>query len=82
MAGVWREDVNFIDLVGEIRSRALPIDDPLPFLLENPRALRTTDLNDGVWVNVRDVAACFGARTYATADVAWAAGLIEFLNNG
>lgn len=49
-------------------ARALPVDDPLPYLLLNPRALRTTDLNDGIWVNVRDVRACFGARTYATTD--------------
>jgi predicted acetyltransferase len=66
-AALWQTLLG-IDLVGEIRSRAVPIDDPLPFLLENQRALRTTDLNDGVWVNVRDVAACFGARTYRTTD--------------
>jgi predicted acetyltransferase len=66
-AALW-QTLLAIDLVGEIRSRALPIDDPLPFLLENQRALRTTELNDGVWVNVRDVPACFGARTYRTTD--------------
>jgi predicted acetyltransferase len=36
--------------------------------LTNPRALETTTLNDGVWVNVRDVKVCFGARTYSTTD--------------
>jgi len=30
--------------------------------------LRTTGLNDGLWCNVRDVAACFGPRTYGTDD--------------
>ena len=53
-----------LDLVGTITSRAIAIDDPLPLLLENPRALRTTDLNDGVWLNVLDIPACFGGRTY------------------
>ncbi len=31
-----------LDLVGTITSRAVAIDDPLPLLLENPRAVRTT----------------------------------------
>ena len=57
-----------VDLVGAIVSRQVPIDDPLPYLLTDPRALRTTGLNDGVWVNIRDVAACFAARTYQTTD--------------
>jgi len=30
--------------------------------------VRTTGLNDGIWVNVRDVPVCFGTRTYATDD--------------
>jgi len=50
------------------RSRVLAIDDPLPYLLDNQRALRTTDLNDGIWVNIRDVATAFGARNYRTTD--------------
>ena len=57
-----------VDLVGAIVSRQVPIDDPLPYLLTNPRALETTRLNDGIWVNVRDVAACLSARHYATSD--------------
>jgi predicted acetyltransferase len=57
-----------VDLVGTITSRQVPVDDPLPYLLTNPRALHTTALNDGVWVNVRDVARCFSARTYGSAD--------------
>ncbi len=57
-----------IDLVGTITSAALPIDDPLPFMLTNQRVVRTTDLNDGVWCRPLDVAACFRARTYGTDD--------------
>lgn len=56
------------DLVGTIRSRKVALDDPLPFLLTDQRAMRTTDLNDGVWCSVRDVAGCFDARTYGTDD--------------
>lgn len=65
-AALWHALLN-LDLVGAITSQSIPIDDPLPMLLENPRALRTTDLNDGVWLNVRDIAACFSARTYRVA---------------
>ena len=66
-AALWHALLS-LDLVGSITSRIVPIDDPLPSLLENPRALRTTDLNDGAWLNVRDVTRCFGARTYRSAD--------------
>jgi len=57
-----------VDLVGPILSRQVPIDDPLPFLLTDQRALLTTALTDGFWVNVRDVATCFSARRYGTTD--------------
>ncbi|MDQ1532373.1 MAG: hypothetical protein QOF28_134, partial [Actinomycetota bacterium] len=35
-AALWQTLLG-VDLVGEIRSRSIAIDDPLPFLLENPR---------------------------------------------
>ena len=66
-AALWHTLLG-VDLVGAIISRQVPIDDPLPFLLTDGRALQTTALNDGIWVNVRDVAACFTARRYGTDD--------------
>jgi len=57
-----------IDLVATITSRQLAFDDPLPYLLTDPRVVRTTALNDGLWVNIRDVPICFGARTYRATD--------------
>ena len=66
-AALWHTLLG-VDLVGAIVSRQIPIDDPLPYLLTNPRALQTTALNDGIWVNVRNVAACFAGRRYGTAD--------------
>jgi predicted acetyltransferase len=66
-AALWHTLLG-VDLVGAINSRQVPLDDPLPYLLTNPRALQTTALNDGIWVNVRDVAACLAARTYSTTD--------------
>jgi predicted acetyltransferase len=66
-AALWHTVLS-ADLVGSIRTYALPLDDPLPFLLTDQRLVRTTDLNDCLWCNVRDVQACFGARTYGTDD--------------
>jgi predicted acetyltransferase len=66
-AALWHALLS-LDLVGSITSRVVPIDDPLPLLLDNPRALRTTDLNDGAWLNVRDVQRCFATRTYRSED--------------
>ncbi|HEY7627457.1 MAG TPA: GNAT family N-acetyltransferase [Ilumatobacteraceae bacterium] len=66
-AALWHTLLG-VDLVGTIVSRQVPVDDPLPYLLTDYRALRTTALNDGTWVNVRDVATCMAARTYGTAD--------------
>jgi predicted acetyltransferase len=64
---LWHVLLN-IDLVASITTRQMPLDDPLPYLLTNPRVVRTTTNNDGVWVNVRDLATCFGARAYRTDD--------------
>ena len=66
-AALWRTLLE-LDLVERISRRRFPVDDPLAYLLSNPRAVQTTNLVDGIWVNVRDVARCFGARTYATED--------------
>ncbi len=64
-AALWQTLLS-VDLVGEIKCVHRPVDDPLPFLLDNQRALRTIGLDDGVWVNVRDVSIAFAARTYRT----------------
>ncbi|MEM7274114.1 MAG: GNAT family N-acetyltransferase [Actinomycetota bacterium] len=54
-----------IDLVGPISSfGAVAPDDRLPFLLSDQRALRTVELNDGLWLKVADIARCFEARRY------------------
>ena len=66
-AALWQTLMD-VDLVGEIHSRALAIDDPLPYMLANQRALRTTVLADGVWANIRDASIAFGARTYRADD--------------
>lgn len=67
-AALWHTVLS-VDLVGPIRSeRAAALDDHLPHLLTDPRALRTVAVNDMMWVHVRDVRAALAARTYGTDD--------------
>lgn len=57
-----------VDLVATVSPRFLAMDDPLPYYFTDRRAVRTTSLRDGLWVNVRDVATCFGSRVYGSTD--------------
>ena len=54
-----------MDLGTTISSHSGPVDDPLPMLLTDPRAVRTTGLTDGLWARVLDVPAALAARRYA-----------------
>ncbi len=67
-AALWHTVLS-VDLVGPIRSfRAVAIDDHLPYLLSDPRSVRTVELNDMLWIHVRDARAALAARTYGTED--------------
>ncbi len=67
-AALWHTILS-VDLVGPVFSYdSVALDDALPYLLTNPRALRTTDLNDFLWLTVRDPATAFSSRTYRTDD--------------
>lgn len=57
------------DLVGPIRARTcVSIDDPLPFLLTDPRALRTVAYTDMLWICPFDVGVLLDARAYRVDD--------------
>ena len=62
-AALWQVLLG-IDLFATIESHELPLDDPLPFLLTDPRQVRTTAVNDGMWLRPVDVAALLAARSY------------------
>jgi predicted acetyltransferase len=67
-AALWHTLLG-IDLVGSIRSRrSVPLDDALPHLLDNPRAVRTEGLDDNVWLRPHRPGILLGARTYSTED--------------
>lgn len=54
-----------LDLVGTIESWRIPPDDPLPYLVDSGRLVRTAGIGDGVWLRPLDVEAMLSARTYA-----------------
>ena len=53
-----------IDLTSEVRTRARPVDDPLPLLFGDARAVRTVQVADRLWLRLVDVAAALGDRRY------------------
>jgi predicted acetyltransferase len=54
-----------MDLVSTIATDALAADDPLPWMLTDARAVRTTSVADYVWARVLDTPAVLAARRYA-----------------
>jgi predicted acetyltransferase len=62
-AAIWG-DLLTRDLVGEVRARIRPVDDPLLQLLADRRRARA-QLTDGLWVRLIDVPRALGQRRYA-----------------
>lgn len=58
-----------LDLIGTIRTRTVvSIDDPLPSMLTNPRAVCTVALNDLLWLRPQRVGEALAARRYRVED--------------
>jgi predicted acetyltransferase len=66
-AALWRFLLD-LDLVGEITCGSCPVDDPLRWLLADPRQLRTTSIGDHIWARIIDVPGALAARGYGTED--------------
>ena len=64
-AALWRYCFD-VDLRTETVARDRPVDDPLPWMLADPRRLRRS-LRDGVWLRLVDVQTALATRSYATA---------------
>lgn len=62
-AALW-QTLLAMDLVGAIEAGNIPLDDPLPLLLTDPRSVDTKHLGDGLWVRPVDVPALLGRRHY------------------
>ena len=61
-AALWRF-VFDLDLMGVTEAVKRPLDDPLPWMLADPRRLQRTT-RDGVWLRVVDAAAALEQRNY------------------
>ncbi|HEX9030467.1 MAG TPA: GNAT family N-acetyltransferase, partial [Streptosporangiaceae bacterium] len=64
-SAIWRLLSDF-DLTRRVVAAGRPFDEPLRWMLRNPRALRVTRSSDNLWIRVLDVGAALRARTYGT----------------
>ena len=62
-AALWRF-LTRLDLVGEVRYSNAPADDPLPWMLDNPR-LASVDLEDALYVRLVDLDRALSGRRYS-----------------
>ncbi|WP_330228302.1 GNAT family N-acetyltransferase [Nocardia sp. NBC_00508] len=62
-AALWRALLG-LDLVQRVAA-VLTDHDPLPYLLTDPRLVRTTARYDGLWLRLMDIPAALAARAYA-----------------
>jgi predicted acetyltransferase len=56
-----------LDLVGTVKAPLGSIDEPLRWLVKNPRMIRTTEVREHLWARVLDAPAALSARTYGGA---------------
>jgi predicted acetyltransferase len=63
-AGLWQY-VFGVDLVANIEARRRPLDEPLWWMLHDPRRL-VREVRDALWVRILDVPLTLGTRCYAT----------------
>lgn len=61
-AALWRVLLG-MDLIDAVEVE-IADDDPLPYLLTDPRAVRVTDRGDSLWARLMDIPAALTARTY------------------
>lgn len=64
-AGLWQYCFG-VDLVRVISAGNVPLDEPLWWMLNDPRRLRVTGVKDFLWVRMLDVEAALSARTYSS----------------
>ncbi|MHB1597940.1 MAG: GNAT family N-acetyltransferase [Acidimicrobiales bacterium] len=55
-----------LDLTSGLRTGDRPVDEPLRYMLADPRALRTTGRGDGLWLRILDVPVALEARRYSS----------------
>jgi predicted acetyltransferase len=66
-AALWKFLLK-LDLTSTVVARLRPVEEPVQWMIANPRALRTTARRDHLWVRILDVATTLTARRYSGAD--------------
>lgn len=66
-AALWQYLLG-VDLVNSVQCSNRPVDEPLRWLLADPRRLRVTRHTDDLWLRVIDVPAALAARRYGVED--------------
>jgi predicted acetyltransferase len=56
------------DLTKRVVAARRPVDEPLRWMLTNPRALKVTRTRDNLWLRILDVPRALEARAYAATD--------------
>ena len=64
-ASLWRFCLD-ADLITAVRADLRPLDEPVRWMLSDPRRLRTVGTRDELWLRVLDVSAALAARRYET----------------
>jgi predicted acetyltransferase len=64
---LWELLLDF-DLTKQVVAARRPVDEPLRWMLTNPRALKLTRTRDNLWLRILDVRRALEARTYAATD--------------
>jgi predicted acetyltransferase len=60
---LWRTLIE-VDFVDEVRALLRSVEEPLPWLIEDPRAVTVTDVVDHLWVRVLDPVSALRARRF------------------
>lgn len=60
---MWQLLLDF-DLTRKVVAATRPADEPLRWMLHNPRAMRVTRQSDNLWMRLLDVPRALGSRTY------------------
>lgn len=66
-AELWRFVLE-LDLVATVRAPLRPVDEPVQWMVSNPRAVRTSARSEHLWLRILDLPASLTARRYAHAD--------------
>jgi predicted acetyltransferase len=66
-ASLWRFLLG-LDLVGEVEWTRASLHEPLRWMVDDPRRVRTEFVDDDVWLRLLDVERAFAARRYPVAD--------------